>query len=111
MLTIKNLCVKVVGFCRLNLVNRKWLQQSVSCQFFLLLLMVIVADAVSAADAAVVTVVAVFFVVCRAHAVQQSGVLSSQRIMGAVYHVINYMSPFSLFNILLIIFITDFYFI
>lgn len=34
MLTIKNLCVKVAGFCRLNLVNRKWLQQNVSYQFF-----------------------------------------------------------------------------
>lgn len=29
-----------------------------------------------------------------AHAVQQSGELSSQHIMGAVYHIIKYVSPF-----------------
>lgn len=44
----------------------------------------------AAADAAVVTVVTVsifFSLVCRAHAVQQSGFLSSQRIMDIVYHL------------------------
>lgn len=107
----KEFCVKVAGLCRLNRarLSYKWLQQCFSSRFLLLLMLITVAVV---AAAVVVTIVGVFFfVVCRAHAVQQSGVLSSQRIIGAVYHTINYMSPFALFNILLIIFITDFYFI